>query len=516
MLSERAQAAVGRIGREGQAQFGARGEHPVGLENPGRRQVVHHHAEVRLQPVRDPGRAPQGGQRRICARDQPEAGRLLVASGAADLSREVEAGYRPHAERWQQLGGRSEVVFDGVPPARDFRPLQPVDRRHELGLDLGRKARRKAVHVDPGVIDPHRLEVQEVPLAVSEAHDLVLERRAVPGTPRPDPPGVERGAVEARPDERVDPLVGVGQPGRELRQLGAERLVREVHEGERDRALVARLLLEAGGIEGAPPQARRGPGLEALQPDPQRLQGDGKGVGGGFSGPSPRGDRFALEQQSPQERAGRQDHRGSGKVPPVGRFDRRDPPALRAQPGCFSGPKLDPALGLDHPLDDGRVAVVILLGPGSLHGGAAAPVEQTEVGPGRVRGEPHDPAQRVDLPHQVSLADPADRRVAGKPHQGRRVERQEDHLDPQAGSCRRRFDAGVATTDHHHGVSGPHEGSSPGARSYGLRPARRREGEMFHVEHPAARRTHPRQCSTWNILIESAKSIFYNRLQGAQ
>ena len=45
--------------------------------------------------------------------------------------------------------------------------------------------------------------------------------------------------------------------------------------------------------------------------------------------------------------------------------------------------------------------------------GALAPVEHPEVDPRLVDGAAHDAVERVDLPHEVALADAADRRVAG-------------------------------------------------------------------------------------------------------
>ncbi len=78
------------------------------------------------------------------------------------------------------------------------------------------------------------------------------------------------------------------------------------------------------------------------------------------------------------------------------------------------------------PFDDGQVAVSAIsvlhgapielsvgLGARPLDGGALAAVEDAELDAGRIGGARHHPVQRVDLAHQMALAQAADGRIAG-------------------------------------------------------------------------------------------------------
>src|SRR3546814_9461506 len=69
---------------------------------------------------------------------------------------------------------------------------------------------------------------------------------------------------------------------------------------------------------------------------------------------------------------------------------------------------------------------------------------------GGVGGAAHDPVQRIDLAHQMALAQPADRRVARHLADLARILRDEAHAraDPSGGGCR--LAPGVPAADHQH------------------------------------------------------------------
>ena len=67
---------------------------------------------------------------------------------------------------------------------------------------------------------------------------------------------------------------------------------------------------------------------------------------------------------------------------------------------------------LDDAADRRAIQRPVGLGPGRPHRGALACVEHAEMDAGPVHGKRHGAAERVDLPHEVTLADAADRRVA--------------------------------------------------------------------------------------------------------
>ena len=67
----------------------------------------------------------------------------------------------------------------------------------------------------------------------------------------------------------------------------------------------------------------------------------------------------------------------------------------------------------DEGLHGAPVELAVGLGARSLDGRTLAAVEDAELDAGQIGGAAHDPVQGVDLPHQMALAQAADRRIAG-------------------------------------------------------------------------------------------------------
>jgi hypothetical protein len=88
------------------------------------------------------------------------------------------------------------------------------------------------------------------------------------------------------------------------------------------------------------------------------------------------------------------------------------------------------------------------LGPRGLDSAAAAPVKEPELDPRFVGQEPHKAAERVNLPDEVPLGEPADGRIAG--HLGDVLEIHRDQADFDTHSARsgRGLAAGMSRTDH--------------------------------------------------------------------
>ena len=89
----------------------------------------------------------------------------------------------------------------------------------------------------------------------------------------------------------------------------------------------------------------------------------------------------------------------------------------------------------DERLHGAPVELAVGLGARALHGGALAAIENPELDAGRIGGAGHNPVQRVDLAHQVALAQAADRRIAG--HFADRCEAVGDERGRGAGARRR-------------------------------------------------------------------------------
>ena len=74
--------------------------------------------------------------------------------------------------------------------------------QHRL-LHVARQRGRDAVRIDRVVVEPFRLEEDLVPLALGEAHHLVLDRRAIARADAGDLARIHRRAVEIGADHRM-------------------------------------------------------------------------------------------------------------------------------------------------------------------------------------------------------------------------------------------------------------------------------------------------------------------------
>jgi hypothetical protein len=95
------------------------------------------------------------------------------------------------------------IVFDGIAGSQNVRALTPFDRMHERELDVEWQRRRDAVRIDLVRRETFGLEEDLVARALGEAHDLVLDRRAVARTDALDDTGEERRAIETAANDLV-------------------------------------------------------------------------------------------------------------------------------------------------------------------------------------------------------------------------------------------------------------------------------------------------------------------------
>ena len=97
----------------------------------------------------------------------------------------------------------------------------------------------------------------------------------------------------------------------------------------------------------------------------------------------------------------------------VSELDARDGAGVGRDPGGFAFDDGQVRRFADERLHGAPVELAVGLGARPLDGGALAAIEDAELDAGRVGGARHDPVQRVDLAHQMALAEAADRRIAG-------------------------------------------------------------------------------------------------------
>ncbi len=156
--------------------------------------------------------------------------------------------------------------------------------------------------------------------------------------------------------------------------------------------------------------------------------------------------------QALQERPGGQDHR-------VGLEDLADLRLHAAygapfdkQPfhACLAHPQV--ARGLQYALHPRTIGGLVSLSAARTDRRSLAGIEEAELDSGLVDSEAHLAAERVDLAHQMSLADSADRRVTGHLADVIQVEREHQRFRAHPGCGERGLDPGVAGADDDHVV----------------------------------------------------------------
>ena len=290
-----------------------------------------------------------------------------------------------------------------------------------------------------------------MPVAFAEAHDLVLDRWAIARPAARDLAGIHRRAVNIVADDPVRRLGGAGDAALDLGLLDALGQRRE-----RLRRLVAGLHLDRGPVDGAAVEPRRRAGLEATERKPDPLQRERQTDRRRLADAAGRRLALADMDQAAQERSGGENDGPCPELAPVRERETGDPAIADDQ---IVG------LGLDHreiggagdrPLHRRGVELAIGLGARPAHRRALAAVEHAELDAAAIGHAPHQPIERVDLAHQMALAEPADRGIAGHGADGREPMGDQRDLRAHARRRRRRLAAGVPAAHDDHVVSRIH------------------------------------------------------------
>ena len=246
-------------------------------------------------------------------------------------------------------------------------------------------------------------------VALAEADDLVLDRGAIARAAALDLPGIHRRAMHIGPDDRVGGLGGAGDAALDLRifdALGQHR--------ERLRRLVAGLHLAGSPSRWCGRRAAAACRSSAARAQIRRAPRSGKGRAHGASPTRPAGVCCSPIWIRPRR-----------NVPvvrttaPVRKFA-----AIRqANPG--NAPVVDQqVVGLafddrqvrrfpDRRLHRSGIKLAVGLGARPPHRRTLAAVEHAELDAAPIGDPAHQAVQRIDLADQMTLAEPADGRIAG-------------------------------------------------------------------------------------------------------
>ena len=149
-----------------------------------------------------------------------------------------------------------------------------------------------------------------------------------------------------------------------------------------------------------------------------------------------------------QKCAGGEHDRTAAEASAVGQVHAADGAVLGQDPGRFALDDREAGRSLDQRAHGPPVERAVGLRPRPLDGRPLAAIEDAELDAGGVRGARHDPVQRVDLAHQMALADAADRRIAGHLADRRGAIGDERGRSAAARRSGRRLAARVSAADH--------------------------------------------------------------------
>src|SRR3546814_13641338 len=92
---------------------------------------------------------------------------------------------------------QSMVILDRIARHDHLDRLEPFHRAQHRELNVGGERSRNPIRIDEEAVEPLGFEKHLMPVAVGEAVDLVLDRRAVTRPRRPD-----RAREQGRPDRK--------------------------------------------------------------------------------------------------------------------------------------------------------------------------------------------------------------------------------------------------------------------------------------------------------------------------
>ena len=175
---------------------------------------------------------------------------------------------------------------------------------------------------------------------------------------------------------------------------------------------IAVLDLEPVPVDGRAVEPGRGAGLEAPERKARRVEAARERDRGRIAEAPGRRALFAEMDDPAEERAGGENDGRAGDRAPVGELDSGDGAVLRGDPRRFALDHGQVRRSSDERLHGAAVELAVRLGARALDSGALAAVEDAELDAGGVRGARHDAVERVDLAHQMALAQAADRGIA--------------------------------------------------------------------------------------------------------
>ena len=315
------------------------------------------------------------------------------------------------------------VVFHGISRNRHFDPFQPFHRPQHGELHVGGERCADPIRIDQRRIQPFRLKEHLMSVAIGEPVDLVLDRWAIART-LPDNIATEQRrtmqvfanncvALRIGPRDGAENL-GVGAPGADSRH--------GPHIG------IGGLFFQPHPIDRAPVQARRRACFEPSHRQFRIAKLLRKSVGTCLADAATHKPLLPPKHRTAEEGTRTQHHCVRPQLPPVGQHEATHPAAVQSESRSLARDQYEIVEPGQFMLDESLEQFAVRLNPRALHRAALGPIEHPIMDRRSIGGAPDQTVERIDFPHEVPLAQPADGRIAAHRTDGFQVEA--DQPDP--------------------------------------------------------------------------------------
>ena len=283
-----------------------------------------------------------------------------------------------------------------------------------------------------------------MPVAVTKAQHLVLDRRAI-ARPLPFDCTREQWRLnQPRPNRVVRGEIGASERAEELRQGAA------TERGHRPVIRIRRLPLEPRPIDCPSIKARRRARLEPPKRQTERAELVAERRCGTLADTTPVLGLPPAKHLGVEECPGRQNDRRCPQHCPVIKHNTRDSSRLECQRRNAGSDDIEIRRHGQH-LADGRcIACTVGLDARPLYCRPLRPVEHPVMDRRRIRRAPDQAVERIDLADEMTLAQPANRRVTRHRPNHRRVEADQSRPRATTRRRRRRFGPGMPAANNDH------------------------------------------------------------------
>ena len=430
---------------ENEPVFAAAGHHPVRLIGALRHQIIDQRSDIGLVAAQDERLLTPDFQRRIDTRHEPLRRSLLIAARSVRLTCRIQPGQLLDLQRGIQLERVQQIVLNRIGRTHDLHILQAGNGPQESILHIHRHGRGHSLDIHFIRIQPLRLDEQLMPVLVGEAHNLILDGRAVARPLAVNLSGILRRLHDIVPENLMGRLIRIGQPAEPLIPVHPV-----IHKGKCVVFRIALLQRHFLEMERTHIHAARRPGLE-----PERFQA-------------------VLPEIVCQSHRGTHPVRAAGvhripddnftvQVRPRTENDRLGPVFLsQLRHHARAASVLQENIHdlrllqvqifriLNDLLHEAVISLLIRLGPQRIHRRPLSAVQHAHLHRRPVRSDSHFSAQSIDFLHQMALSRSSDGRIAG--HHGYIVQRnrKKTGLFPQPGGSQSRFASRMARSHYNH------------------------------------------------------------------